>query len=98
MHAIVVGSAAMIGCYIAAKVALILNVGLLVFFTVGDTELVIGILTEKAALGTLKIPRVVVQVETSTGVPSSKEPACSRLLLLLLSLKILNVGIVATLL
>jgi hypothetical protein len=105
VHAVVVDSSAVVGSDVAAKVALVLNVVLLMLLTVAYAVLVVFVLAEEAALRThLSLEGVPVHVQTvacrpreDSAAPAKHTTTCGSLLLLLLPLELLHVGIVAAL-
>lgn len=105
VHAVVVDSTAVIGSDVAAKVAFVLNVVLLMLFTVADAVLIVLVLVEETTLRThLCLKRVSVHVQTvadccsteDSAPTTAKDTTCGSLLLLL-SLKLLHVCVVAAL-
>jgi ABC-type uncharacterized transport system permease subunit len=79
MHTIVVDSSTVIGCNVTAEIAFILDVVLLVLFTIGDTEFVICFLTEEFAFWALEV----VKIESETYPSSNTKIICLCLLTLL---------------
>lgn len=60
VHAVVVDAAAVVGCDVATEVALVLDVGLLVFVAESDAVLVVLVLVEKLAPRALIVECVVI--------------------------------------
>lgn len=97
VHAVVVDPSAVVGSYVAAEVALVLDIGLLVGLAVADPVLVVLVLVEEPALRALHVIGIRIHVKTSSCAnPTSENPTngcttrrCSCLLLLLERLHIL---------
>ena len=81
MHAIIVRSSTVVGCNVTAKVALVLNIGLLMLLTEGDTKFAIGILSIKLTLWALEL--VLICSKNSTTETTKHYWLCSSFLSLL---------------
>lgn len=70
VHAVVVDAAAVVGCDVAAEVALVLDVSLLVGLAVADPVLVVLVLVEEPALRALQVIGIRIHIKT----PSCTNP------------------------
>jgi hypothetical protein len=93
MHTVIVPSATVISCYVAAEVAFVLNIGFFVLLTVGYSKFVVRLLPKKFALRTLLLLLLHPKVK-HTGI--NTEGVYSLHIIVLLLLQSAHIFVVAT--